>query len=90
MKGKKSFLIYRHLMSFIISKAIMYEFLFLQFYFFSGPEYFHQPKKVTSFLKNKNDNSTTIRSMVYWTTIPFKEVSETYFSQNTDPIAWRV
>ena len=24
------------------------------------------------FLKNKKENSTTIRSMVYWTTIPFK------------------
>lgn len=29
----------------------MYEFLFLQFYFFSGPEYFHQPKKLPAFEK---------------------------------------
>ena len=34
------------------------------------------------FLKNKKENSTTIRSMVYWTTIPFKRsIWHLFFSE---------
>lgn len=39
-------------------------------------------QKSYQLLKNKNDNSTTIRSMVYWATIPFKRsIWDLFFSE---------